>query len=597
MAYEDYRTKTTSRKIVLVEMDIGKSYTGWVNEGPGIWKTTLYFEESMTYGFKKNGFCLAPFKQSGIATVQNTEFSSVIDVGSVQEDGSALTEYATYADMYSNAGSWYFDATNQILYIHMTNDDWIHEHNMSIGITFKMTNDSAAGDLGNGYYEERLVGIPSISKTKDNYVYGFIQHSGGSFEILNDDGKFDHLCDMDYYGEQMITKHGFFGLAYADFITLTRAFIESAEFTWDRISFNLRDDRQRLSRKIPLNTFDKTAYPDLKDDHVGKSIPIFWGEVRNAPAICVNSEEGGSPAWTFKICDVSDHLLGIKAIDHVYVDGSEVTPASTSLINGTFTLNNADWEENKKVTFDGVGFDDPGFANYKKPLDIITNMLDAYLNIAYNGTNYDQTEWDAAKSHSLYNSVGVWLDEPTEIIEVIEGLCNSIGGNFIRKDNGKYTFRITDKTAASTRTLELQEYMESVRLSSDEILSVVRIGYRKNIAENECRWNVQDSLRSAIYAKYSKDRDLERETYLVNDADAEELALHLYDLYDEAEPIVEVVTKAENIDLEIMDVITVPLSRVSGTQMRNDIVAEIIRLTKEPLSGRTTIAARRLRDA
>lgn len=595
MAYEDYRTKTTSRKIVLVEMDIGKSYSKWVNEGPGIWKTTLYFAKQMTYGFKDDGFCFSPFQSAGTDIVRNDDFSSMVDVGSVQEDGSGLTEYSTYADMYSNVGSWYFDAANQILYVHMTNDDWIYEHNMSIGVTFKLTNDSAASDLGNGYYEERLVGVPSISKTKDSHIYGLIQHSGGSFEALNLDGKLDHLNAMDYYGEQLLVKHGFQGLAYADFLTLTRTFIENAEFDWNTITFNLRDDRQRFSRKIPLNTFDQDTYSNLNDDDVGKAIPVFWGEIHNAEVICVNSEEGGTPSWTFKVCDVSDHSNGIQAIDHVYVDGSEVTPASTSLTNGTFTLNNGDWDGNKKVTFDGKGLKDSG-GTYIEKLNIIEDLLSTYLAITYDSTNYDQTEWEAAEADDLVNDIGIWIDDPTEIIEIIEGICNSYAGNFIRKDNGKYTFRITDKTAASSRTLELQEYMESIRLSTDEPVTVVRIGYHKNIAENEYRWNVQDGLRSIIYAKYSKDKDIKIETYLVNDADAEELALHLYDLYDEAEPIVEIVTKAENIDLEIMDVITVPLSRVSGQQMRSDIVAELIGLNKEPLSGKVNITGRRLRD-
>jgi len=599
MTWATEAAKTTSRKIVLAEIDIGREYTRWVNEGPGIWKTTLYWTgTNVAYGFKE-AFLIGPFQESGDKDMINPGWTAGVTVGSVQEDGTELTERASYALMYANAGSFYWDEENQIIYVRMTNDDYIHEHNMVLGITLKLTNDALADDLGEGYYEERLISVPAVSKTKDNHVYGLIQHAGGSFEIDNADGALDWIAGADYYGQQSVLKHGFEGLAYADYQQVIKNYIENAEFDWETIKLNLRDDRQRLSRKVPLNVLDNTTWPDMNPDDIGKPIPIFYGQVNNAPAICVNWDRGAAPAWIFKVCDVANHFYGIEEITKVYVDGVEKTP-TPDLANGTFTLAVADYSVTQTVTFDGKGLKNSGGTYIEKALDVIEDLLSVYLLITYDATNYDTTAWAAAEANAMNNNVGLWIDSPTEIIELIEMLCTSTKGNFIRKDSdGKYTFRFTDIEAASTATIIKEDYQESPRIypDGDSMLSVVRVGYNKNIDKDSFSWNVQDSERTRIFSKYTKDRDLELETALLTSADAQELAEALYELFDDAEPIVELVLWSKYLSLEIMDVITVPVQRVDGRDMIPAIIGEVIHLNKDPLTGLVTVQVRRLRDA
>lgn len=599
MTWATEAAKTTSHKIVLAEIDIGREYTRWVNEGPGIWKATLYWKGiNVAYGFKE-AFLIGPFQESGDQDMLNSGWTSKVTVGSVQEDGTELTERATYSLMYANASSFYWDEDNQIIYVRMINDDYVHEHNMVLGITLKLTNDSLADDLGEGHYEERLFGVPSVSKTKDNHVYGLIQHAGGAFEIANSDGALDWIAGADYYGQQSVLKHGFEGLAYASYQQVLRNYIESAEFDWDAIRFHLRDDRQRLSRKVPLNTFDQATYPNLNDDDVGKPIPIFYGPRHNVPVICVDKEAGGSPSWTFKVCDIADHPDGIEAITAAYVNGVSKTP-TPNLATGTFTLATGDYTGTEKVTFDGKGLHDSGDNYIEKALDVIKDLLSVYLLITYDGTNYDTTAWAAAEANALNNNVGLWIDSPTEIIELIEKLCSSVMGNFIRKDSdGKYTFRITNIEAASTVTVIKEHYQESPLISpdSESLLSVVRVGYNKDIGENSYSWDKQDSERTRIFSKYTKDRDLELETLLISSADARELAVALYGLFNDAEPIIDLVLWSKYLDLEIMDVITVPVQRVDGREMIPTIIGEVVHLSKNPLTGMVGVKVRRLREA
>jgi hypothetical protein len=598
VSYDTLKAKTTSRKITLVEFAIGTLYTEWTNDGPGIWKGGIFYRADIAYGFKQGGFLLSPFKLSGSGTVTNTDYTKYSDIGSVQEDGVELIEYASYALMYANAASWYFDSEDQILYVHMTNNDWIHEHTMTVGVDYKITDDSAANDLGNGHYEERLIEVPTITKSKDSHIHGLIQHSGGSFAINNRDGEFDQISGMDFFGQPVVFKHGFQGNTYAEFKEVGRESIEGVDFDWDRISFALRDDREKLRRKIPLNTFSTATYQYLHADDTGKSIPIFYGEIRGAPVICVNKAQGGTPAWVFKVCDTSNHANGIQAIDTVYVGGTVTVPSATDLAAGTFTLSNGDWDKIKIVTFDGKGLKNAAGTYITNPLDIIVDVLSVYRNISYNSTNYETIEWEYAGTKSLANAIGIWQDRAIEIIDVIEKICNSVGGNFIKVDNGKYTFRFTNIQAPVQYAVTINEYMEALRIgfAGTDLVTTVRVGWKANQSESAYRWNVQNDRRLSIFSRYSKDNDLERETYLTTDEDAAELGIHLYDLYDEAEPVIEITTKSQYMDSEIMDVVQVEIKRVNGVQMMKDFVGEIVRITKNLIGNRVTMNIRRLRD-
>jgi len=599
MTYDTLKAKTTSRKITLAEFAIGMIFVNWTNDGPGIWKGGIFYRADITYGFKLGGFLLSPFKQSGTGVVTNTDYTKYSDIGSVQEDGVELIEYASYALMYANAASWYFDANNQMLYVHTTNSDWIHEHTMTVGVAFKMTNDSAANDLGNGHYEERLVEVPTISKKKDSHVLGLIQHSGGSFVVNNRDGEYDQISGMDFFGQPVVFKYGFQGNTYAEFKEVGRESIEGADFDWDKISFALRDDREKLRRKIPLDTFTTAVYQYLHNDDAGKVIPIFYGAICGARVVCVNRAQSGTPSWVFKVSDTSDHANGIQAIDTVYVAGVVVVPSATDLSAGTFTLNTGDWDKIKIVTFDGQGLKNAAGTYLQNPLDIIVDILSVYRSIAYNVTNYETTEWENATTHDLANNIGIWLDGTVEIIDIIEKICNSIGGNFIKRDNGKYTFRFTDIQAAVQYPITINEYMEALNVGfgGTDLVTTVRIGWKANQEETKSRWTVKDDRRLTIFSRYSKDNDLEKETYLTADDDAEELATYLYDLYDEAEPVIEITTKSQYMDSEIMDVVEVDLKRVSGSQMMKNFVGEIVGITKNLLENKVKMTIRKLRDA
>lgn len=601
MAWADEAAKTASRKIVLAEIDIGYNFTQWVNEGPGIWKGTLYWAgDNVAYGYEEC-FLLGPYEENGDADITNEEWTSSVTVGSVQEDGSDLTERATYALMYANTGSYFWDEDNQEVFVNMTNSDYVHEHTMVLGITLKITNDSAANDLGEGYYAERLRAIPSVTKSKDALTHGLIQHGGGTIEVENLDGALDWIANADAFGQQVVVKHGFDGQVYADFQQVIKNHTDGIEIDYRSIKFFLRDDRQKLTYKLPDRGTTLTGMPNLPDKDVGKMIPILYGEVKNAgPLICQNGNQSGTPNWTFKVCDHANHANGIESIDAVYVDGVEKTITASNLTNCTVTIANADYSGTETVTCDAKGYHDGSDVYIETALDVIKDLMVTYLGITYDATNFDTTEWASATSDGMNNNVGLWIDEPTEIIEIIEKLCHSVNGNFIKKDeDGLYTFRFTDESAAASKTIVKEDYLGSpvIRPDVDNIISTIRVGYDHDIEEDEYTWWNDRGQRTRVVSKYTIDHDYEMETFLISEAEAIELANSMLGLYDDAEPIVEVELWWKYLDLEIMDVVQLPVQRVDGSNIIPEIIAEIVGLSKEPATGSVTIRARRLRNA
>jgi len=590
------KEKSVSEKTVLVEIDLGKEHDNWVNYRNGVWTWTFHtYKANHTHaGYGYGNYLYGPYGYSGTQTSGVPSQPPLI--GSVYASGTEYTEQSTLVNCVETEESYYYDVTAFKLYVHTTDNNDIALYLMIVGFTHGVSNRTK--NFNSIYYEPRLTGVPVLKKTKDPLYFGVIKYDGGTLTLSNADGHYDHLKDNYTLGQPVTIKYGFDN-TYANYETLFKGYVENLELTYNECLIEIMDTRKKLSRVLPTNFFDQNTYPYLSEDDVGKPIPIFYGQVKNAPVICVNPNEGGSPAWIFKVCDVANHSNGIEAITAAYVDGVSQAP-TPNLTAGTFTIGNNKYTGTETVTFDGKGLHDGGDTYIEKALDVIEDLLSVYLLITYDATNYDTTAWAAAEANALNNNVGLWIDSPTEIIELIEMLCTSTKGNFIRKDSdGKYTFRFTDIEASSTATIIKEDYQDTPRIypDGDSMLSVVRIGYNKNIDKDSFSWDKQDSERTRIFSKYTKDRDLELETALISSADAEELAEALYELFDDAEPIVELVLWSKYLSLEIMDVITVPVQRIDGREMIPTIIGEVIHLNKNPLTGLVTVQARRLRDA
>jgi len=563
VSFATEKEKTVSNKYVLVEINMGRVQGKWLNYCAGIWYYRFNtFKEDQEHSFLSGNFLFGPFLSSDTSDsgINFTPF----DVGSCKVDGGAYSEQSSIANLISNNESWYYDRDATEFYIHVDDFDDPRNHTVIIGITISLSNKEK--HINGGYYEPRIMGSFIINKTKDPLEFGIIRKDGGTLQLNNEDGFFDDFANSVVHGQPVDIKYGIDDIDgtemdYADYQQIGKYLIDDIDIGWGDCKLSLIDYRDNFSLKIPTNTFDQTTYPNLADKYVGRAIPLIWGEVFNFPVICTNDEESTPANYSFKICDVSDHTDGINDIVQVYVNGEAVSHSNEDLTNATFTLSTSDYAPGQTVTADIKGFDDGLGAMDDNSLDVIEDILDTYLNITYNATNYDTTEWAAIKSST--KDVGIGLDQPIEIREIIEIIQRSNFGGFLVHDDGTYTFRQLDRTVAADETVLLNEYFTPprIRFNRNRYLSKISIGYAHDHANKNYRWYVNDDLEADIFAEYQKYKSREIETYLTNATDAEWLAdLHM-DLWQKVRGEIITQTGIQNIDFEVDDIHNLTLDR------------------------------------
>lgn len=357
-AYADLVEQPILEPVVLFEIDIGEPQDFWIALEAGIWMFKVTnVTEGVTYDFQNGAFCYGSFENAGGPEDLGTNEVIKI-VNSFEVAGEQYTSVSGLANLRSTNKSFYYDAATTIIYVHFDGFDPPDVFtNKKIGVTAGFS--TRAIYLDDNYYEERLKSAPQISFSKDPLFWGILRFSENTIDLLNGDGYFDDFVQLDIYGQPARVKFGGPDLAYADFRTLFTGYVEKFSVNAERFSVSVADDRKKLSRKLPVNYWDATTYADIKSSNVGKPIPLAWGDIRNAPVVCTNEDESGTPAtYSFKICDTTNHP--IDAITKVYVNGVEVTPDSTTLATATFVLLTADYDPGDKVTVDFTGYTKTG---------------------------------------------------------------------------------------------------------------------------------------------------------------------------------------------------------------------------------------------
>lgn len=581
MSYTNIIDKSVSNKIILIEIDVGYRQGQWYNYTAGVW---AYKWSKIRYDFAIGDGAI------GDNPIGYGEYKNFIQVNSIFVGGEQLTERSSPDDLLSYEKSWYYDTDNYILYISLYHHYEPQLYAVTIGVTMGLSNKAVY--LNNTYYEPRLVGLPVINKSKDIFYFGILKYEGGQLSFANNDGFFDNIMENYLFGQPVRVYHGGEGLSYNEFMLLYAGYIENVRLTYERFEIGVADNRKKLSVNIIQNHFNKTDYPYLDDDDIGKAIPVVYGEVYKCEVICVNKNQSGAD-WVFKVCDVSGHSNGIEDITGAYVENDSVSIKSKDLANGRFTIDNADWDGKKKVYCNVKGLKDSDGNYLTNPLDIIKDMLQVYASIEYNSNYYNTDEWEEARSNNLANDIGIFIGEDMPLSDVIEKICNSVFGNFIVQRDGRYTFRIVDESIEGYDTVEVKEMVEPFGVDWDgtQYLTKCLVGFKKNYKENNYRWYVKDDLEGDIYQKYKKKNSKEFETLLISETDAQELASAIMNYYKDVRMVVEVTVKERWMLVEIGDIIYIEVNRINK-DMLGYIKAEVIGFSKDLMNNTVKLTCR-----
>ncbi|HXK36582.1 MAG TPA: hypothetical protein VJ553_03295 [Candidatus Paceibacterota bacterium] len=556
-----------TKKITLFELDISLIQTLFFNYTAGVW----YVDFDAIYDR------IDPVYLVGVSA------QSIIQIGSVLQDGVALTLVASVALVITTNNSYYWDASDRRVYIHLNGGSEPALHIIVLGITSGFANHACTY---NGlYFEPRLRSAPAISKSKDPLFFGRISFDGGDITLDNHDGNFDSLVEGNpgIFGGAVRVLQGFDSDAYAAFTRMASGLIEGVKINRDSCVVTMVDQRKYLSRSAPMRVYEVATYPNLNYANYGRPIALAYGQLRGVPCVCLNEEAVAPATWDFKICDCTDHA--IVSIDQLYSDGIKVTASASSMANGTFSLIGGDFKVGTVVKADIHGYATTNAA------DVIADILLNHLGLVYNATNFNTTEWAVAQAAAM--DVGVYVGDSREVFAIIEDICASALMNFIQQDDGRYTLRIYDAARAIDQTLNRDELLGTPAISHDptQVVSSVSVGYDRDWTLGSFQRLKDTSQEAVIFALYKHYRQQSFETLLTSAANAQTYATAMLALYGHTLTRISARFKLQPLGREVMDFVMLPVYRQTKT-MLGMVKCEVYSISKDLLGATVELGCR-----
>jgi len=248
MTYTERAAKSVNNFRVLFALDITQTNEQWVNHGAGIWVVN----SSAIYDWVDSSLL------SGLTA------QTIPEVGSVLVDDMQLVEASTLLECSDNDGSFYWDGSS--LYIHIDGGDSPYIHTVLIGIVFGYSREGFAPVNSPTFYHGRLLGVPSISQSRDPLFWGKLQYEGGSVELNNGDGALDLIGeDYNVYGNQARIWAGFADQDISEYKRLFTGFSETVSVSETGVSLSFKDKRKQLTKSITYTCSAKNALEAIEE--------------------------------------------------------------------------------------------------------------------------------------------------------------------------------------------------------------------------------------------------------------------------------------------------------------------------------------------
>lgn len=192
---------------------------------------------------------------------------------------TALTLQSSAATVNSNAGSYWTDGT--YIYVRPPSGQSIYSGTIQAIVPQYFSN--YPKNYSGTQYDARIKSTPSISQRIEARFGGVAQIGGGTVTLINSDGYFDSKMDWQWDAGLVTIK---LGLDIDGSVATTSDLQQIAVWAVDQHSktqegFTLRlvDSRTRIKAKIPVDTFTRTAFPNIEPSEEGKTIPTVYGKV------------------------------------------------------------------------------------------------------------------------------------------------------------------------------------------------------------------------------------------------------------------------------------------------------------------------------
>lgn len=415
----------------------------------------------------------------------------------------------------------------------------------------------------------------------------------GDLVLSNGDGGLDALYDdYNWDGAAITLLLGGDGFGLTDYGTI---FTGTAAGTpaGDELVLRLRiqDLARKLATPVQTNTFGGTGGADGGADLAGKVRPLSYGRNRNVPGVYLGII-GGKDSWAVHDGAIDDVDAGwsvanaLTKVAPVAGAGQYSVAVSTSVVTlGGSALGTV-------ITWDVKG--DKRGGTYR------TTVADLVREIAVQrGGLSDPADIDTGSFTALNSAcsapVGIWIDQPREVDQVLDELCGSIGAWWGFSRAGQLQVGLIDEPAVSAAAT-----YTPIEILEIERLEVALPIWRAVVSYARC-WRVQSGTEIGAGASAAQqafvqqaDRDSapvedaairtahplaeeeRRPTLLTIGSDADDFAQRLFDLLSVDRSAYKVKLKTQPFTRELGDTVALVYPRWDLAAGKNGVILGMI---------------------
>jgi len=506
--------------------------------------TKLIYHNSFVYKITVKAPTLLDSYFTTIFGAEDDTDKEILNIkGCIVDYENVYSMQTSITDCEDNEESFYYDIANQTFYIHLEHTLNPYTARIEYGKVYGFTNDKIRNFYGIDYIP-LIKSIPKYSLKVDPLRYTKQAFYGGDVIFDNtpitgqsNDGTFD--SNVEFTGNDIFLLCGENDDGYDDLILIANNYIENTIISMQEIRAITKDKREQQSKKIPVAIFDDTTFPDIDPDLIGDIMPDCYGRKYGIPGICIDSEQAGNKEFHF----ASVIQAAPAPVFYIEIDGvwTITAPSATDYANGRATFAIADIHKDgdntkgiNKVMC--VGY----FRPFNNPGDIIADMNDSFLNISYNSSNYNTTEWEDEKQY--LENVGLYMDEQKDIWEWIELLQNgsTVGFQYLWVD-GKRTLRLDNPNRPITDTIYAVEILNNDTLEFDNnedfFATDVIINYRKNEESGDFSRFENNDYHEEVMAEHRKNEQYDTESLLYTESQAEDKSIIIMEDLKKERPI------------------------------------------------------------
>ena len=507
MQFLDFIKLPDQDKVILVEVKAGKEIQGlsWTATGGG----------------------------SHWCDFTDGEIVAVSELDNTDDTTTDYAKVASIASCDSTTSSFYFDYSNQRLYVHTSGDDapdtqdagddkycmiaysWLCITNQQDEETPTIyTPQDASNPVYYLPYLDPTQTHSLLQQVKDFYT-GIVPWYRATLKFLNDGWFYEAFESWIWHNKEIEAKLGAKGSAYSDFEVIIKGRVRNPSTSDEGAALEVRDARVGELKQLPIASYFKSAtgYPNLEDEADGWAQPVLFGKKSGITPVCINTT-----TWIYKV-----NYYAQEAIDAVYRDGELLTLTTDYTVNGDkneFTLLEDPGEALITCDARGVKCDKDTDTYSENVVDFLWFALETMNSIPV--SRLDDAAFDSLKS-SRSQRLAWYMNESISTFNFIRLLQQTSLFQFIPLPNGKYTVKFYESgVPAGTPELEDKDYaFLKIFYSTSAIYGKTVVKYDRNPTTGE--WKKEEYSDDEISFRHGDERTITIESALRLREEAESL--------------------------------------------------------------------------